>query len=56
MSGKQQTQAQTRQDRKLDDALEQTFPASDPFLVQPVEGPVAAGAKPQSPAHRSRSA
>ena len=33
--------ARARQDRRLDDALKQTFPASDPVAIQHIGGTVA---------------
>jgi len=38
MSGKHPKPAQAKDD-KLDEALEETFPASDPISVEPVDGP-----------------
>jgi len=44
MSGKHSKPAQTRNmlagdDDRLDEALEETFPASDPIAVAPIDGP-----------------
>ena len=44
MTGKRPKPARA-QDDKLDEALEETFPASDPIAVEPVDGPLPAPSK-----------
>ena len=50
MDGKHPKPAQTADD-KLDEALEETFPASDPVAVEPIDGPLPAPSKRAPPRH-----
>ena len=47
MSGKRSKPAQPPQhgEDRLDDALKETFPASDPVSVEPIDGPLPAPSK-----------